>query len=282
MMLYIVLPVHNRAAVTARFLDDLVRQTFQDYRVLLVDDGCTDDTVAIARSKLPPSRLVVLRGDGQLWWAGALQVAYAHLREQDLQEGDRVLILNDDVGLDPDFLERGQAVLAEHPDACIQAVGVDRASGVVDRGAVADLVRLDFRSAGPDERANCLSTRGLLMSAGTFLGSGGFRPRWLPHYLSDYEFTLRLRRRGAPLLVDERFRLRASFELTGLNRPSSRSLQGVWAESFSNRAKFNPKHWSAFAMMACPPWAVPLHLARIWLRFGRSLFAAIRHDEGHA
>jgi hypothetical protein len=31
-MLYIVLPVHNRATVTARFLDDVVRQTFQDHQ----------------------------------------------------------------------------------------------------------------------------------------------------------------------------------------------------------------------------------------------------------
>jgi GT2 family glycosyltransferase len=200
-------------------------------------------------------------------------MAYEHLRSR-LNDGDQVLILNDDVTFEPDFLAHGNMVLAENPGACIQAVGVDPVSEAVDRGAIADLVHLDFRAARPGEVANCLSTRGLLMNAGTFLRSGGFRPHRLPHYLSDYEFTLRVQRRGAQLLVDERFTLHVRLDLTGLERPSARTLRGVWRESFSNRAKFNPKHWSAFAAMVCPWWIAPWHIARIWMRFARSLLAA--------
>jgi GT2 family glycosyltransferase len=273
-MLYVIVPVHNRAPVTARFLDALVGQTVTDYQLVLVDDGCTDQTVGLARSKLPAERLVVLSGDGQLWWAGALQMAYEHLCSTLVSDVDLVLIINDDVSFEPDFLAMGRAVLAEYPGACVQAVGVDRKSGTVDRGAIADLVSLGFRAAEPGEPANCLSTRGLLMDAGTFVRSGGFRPRWLPHYLSDYEFTLRLRRQGALLRVDERFTVGVELELTGLNRPSLHTIRGVWEESFSNRAKFNPKHWTAFVAMACPVWVAPWHIARIWMRFGRSLLTA--------
>jgi hypothetical protein len=121
------------------------------------------------------------------------------------------------------------------------------------------------------------------MTGATFLRSGGFRPRLLPHYLSDYEFTLRLARRGTELVVDESFVMQSAPELTGLNKPSSRTLRGVWNEAFSNRAKFNPKHWSAFAVMVCPPWTVPLHLVRIWLIFLRHLAAAVLPpQEGNA
>jgi GT2 family glycosyltransferase len=278
-MLYLIVPVHNRSAVTTRFLQAVAGQSLRDYRVVLVDDGCTDDTVAAARRTLPRRRLEVLTGDGQLWWAGALQLAYRHLVDGPLADDDRVLIINDDVSFQSDFLAAGCALLDEHPDACIQAVGIDRASGLADRGAMADLARLQFRPALPGERPNCLSTRGLLMSGRTFRHSGGFRPRRLPHYLSDYEYTLRLRRRGTPLVVDERFRIEVELELTGLDRPSARSWRGVWNESFSNRAKFNPKHWSAFTAMVCPWWSVPLHIARIWVRFGRSLLATTRSKQ---
>jgi GT2 family glycosyltransferase len=273
-MLYVVVPVHNRAHVTARFLDALAAQSADDFKLVLIDDGCTDDTVSIAECKLPAERLIVLKGDGQLWWAGALQMAYEHLLRLHFDPQDAVLIVNDDVTFAPDFLRTGMAVLSAYPGSCIQALGVDGASGSVDRGAIADVVRLRFRAAEPGEPANCLSTRGLLMNAQTFIGSGGFHPRWLPHYLSDYEFTLRLRRRGTPLLVDERFTAQIDLELTGLGRHASRGVRRLWADAFSNRAKFNPKHWTAFVVLACPAWVVPVHITRIWLGFARSLVAA--------
>lgn len=274
-MLYLIVPVHNRATTTAKFLNVLVRQKHVEFTLLLVDDGCTDDTVAIVQQKVPSPRLRVLKGDGNLWWAGSLDLAYRHLRECDLHRNDAVMIINDDVTFDEDFLWRGMEALRKHPGACLQAIGVDRTSGSVDQGAIADLVRLHFRAAEADERPNCLSTRGLLMDAATFLHSGGFRSRWLPHYLSDYEFTMRLRRRGVLLAVDKAFCLQVDLELTGTSQPSCESVRRFWTDSFSNRAKFNPKHWSAFVLMACPLWVAPLHLMRIWLGFTRSLLAIL-------
>lgn len=279
-MLYVIVPVHNRARTTARFLDALAAQSFIDFKLVMVDDGCTDDTVSIAQDKLPPERVMVLVGDGQLWWAGALQLAYEQLLTQQLNPEDAVLIINDDVTFEPDFLEIGLAVLSANAGSCIQALGIDGASGSVDRGAMADIVRLRFRAAEAGESANCLSTRGLLMNAQTFVGSGGFRPRWLPHYLSDYEFTLRLRRQGVALLVDDHFTAVVDLELTGLNEPVARGVRSFWRDAFSNRAKFNPKHWTAFVILACPAWVAPLHIARIWLGFARSLLAAAGRRAG--
>jgi GT2 family glycosyltransferase len=275
-MLYVIVPVHNRAAVTARLLDALALQTVADFTLVLVDDGCTDDTVAVTRAKIPADRLIVLSGDGQLWWAGALQLAYEHLRAIPVSPHDAVLVVNDDVTFAPDFLEKGLQVLRERPDSCIQAIGIDEVSGEIDRGAIADMLRLRFRPAQAGEATNCLSTRGLLMSGRTFAASGGFRPRLLPHYLSDYEFTLRLRRQHVALVVDDRFVARTQLHLTGMDTAGAGGAKVVWRDSFSNRAKFNPKHWTAFVVLACPAWTVPLHLARIWLRFGLKLMSAGR------
>ena len=274
MTLHVILPVHNRMQVTARFVEALARQTHTDYCLVLVDDGCTDETVAMVRRGVPVQRLTVLEGDGQLWWAGALQRAYEHLGSQPADDQDTVLIINDDVTFEADFLSRGLAVLAAHPHACFQAIGIDRRSGTIDRGAIVDLSRLHIRPALQGELPNCLATRGLLMRAATFRRSGGFRPRWLPHYLSDYEFTLRLQRQGTTLLVDERFTADVAFEITGIEAPATSGPQRFWAEAFSNRAKFNPKHWSAFVVMVCPVATIPKHLASIWFRFARDLTRA--------
>jgi GT2 family glycosyltransferase len=277
-MLYVVLPVHNRERVTRRFLDSLIRQRGVEFHLVLVDDGCTDLTVEAARQAIPAERLQVLEGDGSLWWAGALELAYGHLTPR-LKEDDAVLIINDDVTIEEDFLARGLQALLRNPRACIQAIGTDRASGDVDRGAIADLVRLRFRAAKQGEVPNCLSTRGLLMRADTFKTSGGFRPRYLPHYLSDYEFTLRLSRRGHPLLVAEDFAMDVDLRLSGFDSPSLDSLRQCWSDSFSNRAKFNPLHWTAFALLATPAWVAPLHVLRIWGGFLRRLARAA--GKGH-
>lgn len=266
-MIHILLPVHNRADVTAAFVAALLQQSETAYRLVLIDDGCRDDTVARVKRALPAERMKLLQGDGTLWWAGALQLGYEALSAEPVADGDAVLIMNDDVSFEPDFLANALAVLAENPDAAIQAIGTDRLSGRVDRGARVDRLLLRFSPATRERPANCLSTRGLVMRGSVFKRSGGFRPRRLPHYLSDYEFTMRLQAQGARLLCDERFKAQVRLELTGGERYRRDGLAAFWAEALSNRAKYNPRHTSAFALMVCPAWVAPLHLVRIWLRF---------------
>ncbi|WP_428419981.1 glycosyltransferase family 2 protein [Methylibium sp.] len=270
-MLHIILPVHNRSPITARFLNCVRAQSFQNYCLVLVNDGCTDNTLDLAQQLLPSEQMVILAGNGKLWWAGALQKAFEYLTAIQIPSNDDVLIINDDTYIDPDFLANGLALLAEHPRACIQALGTDRRSGRVDRGVVVDLSRLRFRPAKRGESVNCLSTRGLLMKASTFCRSGGFRPQWLPHYLSDYEFTIRLQRAGYLLLCEERFAAEMDDSTSGLNSYPQRDLREFLKLSFSNRAKFNPRHWSAFVILTCPAKSIPLHLAKIWFGFSRAL-----------
>jgi GT2 family glycosyltransferase len=273
-MIHLILPVHNRVAVTSRFLNALAEQTWRDFRVLLVDDGCSDGTVTAAQTALGADQLKVLSGDGQLWWAGALDLAYRDLQATRPDPADLVLICNDDMALAPDFLATAVRVAAENPGAATQAMGRDILTGVIDCGAVADLRRLRFAAADPDHPANCLSTRGLLMTAAQFLASGGFRPKRLPHYLSDYEFTLRLARQGLKLRCDARWVADVSLELTGQAHYVDTNWRACWAAARSNRAKYNPVHWSTFVCMVCPLWTQPWHLARIWLRCLRALLRA--------
>lgn len=58
-------------------------------------------------------------------------------------------------------------------------------------GVYADLKKLTFRQAKTKDEINCLSTRGLFLRVKDFKKIGGFYPKLLPHYLSDYEFTIR-------------------------------------------------------------------------------------------
>ena len=46
----VILPAFNRGHCLAKTLDSLFAQTFTDFEIIVVDDGSTDDTVAVARS----------------------------------------------------------------------------------------------------------------------------------------------------------------------------------------------------------------------------------------
>ena len=48
-LISIILPVYNRANVLARAIQSVIDQSLKDYELLVVDDGSTDDSVAVAK-----------------------------------------------------------------------------------------------------------------------------------------------------------------------------------------------------------------------------------------
>ena len=46
----IIIPTYNRAHVIMRPIDSVLRQTFEDWELIIVDDGSTDDTKSIIES----------------------------------------------------------------------------------------------------------------------------------------------------------------------------------------------------------------------------------------
>jgi hypothetical protein len=96
---YVLTPVHDRKALTERFLRCLIDQTDRDYHLVLVDDGSRDGTAEMARSMIPSA--TIIRGSGNWWWAGSLEQARRWLLRQPSRPGDLVLIANDDTTFGP-------------------------------------------------------------------------------------------------------------------------------------------------------------------------------------
>lgn len=273
-MVYILLPVHNRREVTRRFVACLKDQTYRHYRLLLIDDGSTDGTAGMVRNEL--EEVTVITGSGDWWWAGSLQQGYEWLRRQSVADNDLVLIANDDTEFAPDFLARAVALMRGR-GGLLLASSFSRSNGrLVSGGVKIDWRRLKFASTQNPDEIDCLPTRGLFMQVADFLGLGGFYPRLLPHYLSDYEFTLRARRRGMRLWVNDGLKVLVDETTTGFREFEGENINVFLRRYFAKNSDANPFYWSAFLLLACPwPWIL-LSLMRVWygtaVKVVRSIF----------
>ncbi len=107
------------------------------------------------------------------------------------------------------------------------------------------------------------------MRASDFLEIGGFYPRLLPHYLSDYEFTIRAHRKQMSLLRDPSLKLWTCEEREG-NLSDEENVAFI-RKYFSKKNPTEPFAWTSFIVLACPwPWK-PVHLVRVWIRAIRNI-----------
>ena len=273
--IWVLLPIHDRRPVTERFVRSLAAQTDTDFHLILIDDGSTDGSAEAVCELLP--RTTVIRGRGNWWWGGGLQQGRLWLMRNKWGPGDLVLLANANTVLEPDFLAEGRAALAPHPKTLLLAQLYRLSDGsFVESGVHVDWHALSFTGVADTSLINCLSTRGLLMRAHDFIAIGGFHPRLLPHYGSDYEFTIRARRKGFALESDPAFRLSYDEETSGRRPAEVGSIQAFLRSTFSKRTIENPAYWTTFILMSCPPRLVPRNLYRIWKKFAQQLVHARR------
>jgi GT2 family glycosyltransferase len=218
---------------------------------------------------------VILQGDGNLWWGGALQLAYDYISKgygSSFHPNDIILIINDDVTIAEDFLDKGIQALEREPPYCmVLAQAIGKASRKrLDTGVFVDWKKFRFHLADGRRPINCLATRGLFMNCRTWLRSGGFVPRILPHYWSDYEFTMRAHKQGCLLRCPTGLELEVNESSTGIYElDQTQGFIRFVRTYFSKRCIINPYYMSVFAALRSPwPYKIPC-LLRIW-------FVAIR------
>lgn len=100
---HVIVPVHNRWNFTVQCLKSLTRQTvYERMQIHVVDDGSTDGTSERLATEFPDVN--VIRGDGNLWWTGAVAKAIENLRPV-FAENDYFLLVNNDALLSAETVE---------------------------------------------------------------------------------------------------------------------------------------------------------------------------------
>ena len=275
---FVLLPVYNRRQVTEKFVECLRRQTYRHWHLILVDDGSTDGTADAVRSRI--DAVSVIRGRGNWWWAGSLQQGLNALMAIHPAPGDMLLITNDDIQFEDKFLQTAIAVLRARPRCLLLARAKNPLTGeIAETGIEADFRALTFKVATEAERINCLSTRGLFLRWADAQVIGGFYPRLLPHYLSDYEWTIRATRRGFKCItVPELYVVNQQTGVAGaVDFGAASGPLDILRRGLSKKSRVNPVNWIIFILLAADLRALPSSLTRLFQRVGREVIEQFGH-----
>ena len=270
---FVVIPVHNRLALTRTCLAALDEQTTRNTTVVVVDDGSDDGTHEALSAEFPT--VVVLKGDGSLWWTGAMNLGVGWVLGRAVPS-DLVLTLNNDTIPPTDYVE---GLLRAHeltPDTLIGSllVQADDKRTIIDGGVHINWVTAKFHTAWRgipltiDERGgpqlhpvDVLSGCGTLVPVRAYRRVGPYDQDRLRHYAADFEFSRRAGRAGFDLAVDWNSPLYVHQAETGIHASvEDHGPLGLLRSFWSIRSANDIRTRLAFAMAACPRWALPLYV----------------------
>ena len=221
-MVYAVIPVFNRLALTKRCIELLCAQTYEHIEIIVSDGGSTDGTPKAIAEEFP--RVTVLTSPRELWWAGAMAMGIDHVLKVSRGSTDFVLMMNNDTEFEEDYV----SILvrtAQDTGGAVGALTVDSRDPTVilDGGEFIDWENYTFpvkTTIAPGEKffsgVDVLPGRGSLVPVSMIRKAGNVNFRRFPHYISDYEFFARLKRHGFRLGVSYEAVLKSDPTVTGL------------------------------------------------------------------
>ncbi len=279
---FVVIPVYNRVDLTLRCIALLKAQTYTDLAIVISDGGSTDGTAHRVPEAYPD--VVLLRDGRELWWTGAMAVGIDYVLGKADHQRDFLLMLNNDTEFDNRLVETLVRVSTLRR-AAVGALTVDHANidRILDAGAYVDWRGYGFSvktTIAQDETycsdVDVLAGRGTLVPMLMVAAGGNVNARQLPHYLADYEYFSRLKRRGFQLGVTYDTCVRSHAQLSGLTLREGERLTPTlaWRLLVSRRSMYNFFDHYRFIELAAPkPMKHRLKL-RLLLRTGRLILQA--------
>ncbi len=286
---YIIIPVFNRLKFTKKCLTSLAKQKYKSFEVILVDDGSTDGTEEYFRKTHPSWSLI--RGTGNWWWTRSMFEG-VNLALKRAKKGDFILTMNNDCYSKSNYLSQIVKVSQENKRAIVGSLILDaeKPSKVHDAG-----VRIEWETGAIYSVANTVTDKasfykqrkiidkidtlpgkGTLIPVEIFSKIGNFNYKRLPHYIGDYEFFCRAKKRGLKLLVGTKARLYNFTKQTGFSHATSRvDYKTATHLLLGRKSKLNIIDHLNFILLCCPKkhmffnfrlvlWKVILHLLRLF------------------
>ncbi|HKY82423.1 MAG TPA: glycosyltransferase [Sphingobium sp.] len=179
------MPVYNRAPFVGGAIESVLAQNFEDFELLIIDDGSTDDSMSIV-SRYTDRRVRVERNDRNRG------IPHTRNRGLDMATGDYIALLDSDDRMAPRRLERQVAYLERNTHISTLGGWVTK---VNDKGRA---VRNLIKPLHPDELKAWLLFRCCHANTSLMARTGALRDiRYDEDFTvsSDFELSVRLARK---------------------------------------------------------------------------------------
>lgn len=267
-----ILTCYNRREKTLACLKSLFEADLPaEYCIetFLTDDGSTDGTSEAIKIQFP--RVTILPGTGNLFWAGGMRLAWSEALKATF---DGFLLLNDDTILKRDSLK--QLIEAHNYSLIKNKIGgiyvgttYDPTTKCYTYGGSRLFNSLTGKSriVEPDNKTfqSCDFANGnILFVSKNVVESIGILSEKFTHLLADYDYTLKAKKRGFPLLVC------AGFCGTCENDHSKTWLSKDY--SLAERIKYlkSPKHLAYYEYLYFIrvhfPFFLPVSFVKLWIK----------------
>jgi GT2 family glycosyltransferase len=263
-MVYILIPVHNRIEKTLSCIGCFLKQKFNDFKIIIVDDGSTDGTEKILRAKYP--EIIILKGDGNLWWTGAMYKGVKYILSR-AKNCDFILSINNDVLFNENYLEILHRTSLRFGRAIVGSLckNVDKKESIIDPGVKIKWNPFKIYKIGYDKKKkenldiDTLTGRGTLIPIEVFKKIGNYNKKKLPHYAADHEFIWRAKRAGFNLVLSYK-----AIVYTDMKSNIFRSNDAIYSykkyfEKISSiKSPLNIKTQIMFVCLGCPGFFLKL------------------------
>jgi glycosyltransferase involved in cell wall biosynthesis len=202
MKISVIIPTYNRAYIVGEAIESVLRQTYRDFEIIVVDDGSTDNTQLVVR-RMAGSAVRYIHLPNNRGCSAAYNTGISAAR------GEYVSFLDSDDIWRPDYLGRQHGFLAAHRDVDAVFTDTEVHEGELKisslRGQMKGFSRLLAKSGDDEERTiSCremylclleevpIKPSALVVKKSLFERVGGFNESWPSG--TDWELLLRLAR----------------------------------------------------------------------------------------
>lgn len=287
---HVIVPVFNRKEETRTCLLSILDQSVAGrMTVTVVDDGSTDGTEQMLETEFPS--VEIIKGDGNLWWTGAVAKALDTLRSR-FEPGDFFLLVNNDSILQPETVailvresvHNGRCGVA--PLALEHECGDPLTTGFALRQhhVLLDFERQYAAIIKPNTlfEAESLYGRCSLFPVEVLDYVDNYDAEAFPQYYGDVDFCLRARKQAFRFFVTGAtcIQVQHGADNTGSHfafRQGAQTLAEVKANLFSIRSLDNVIITWRYTSRHHPHRAVTATLKTAWrsLRYWRPIYAVV-------
>jgi teichuronic acid biosynthesis glycosyltransferase TuaG len=196
----VIIPTYNRESIILRAVNSVLRQTFDDYELIVVDNGSIDGTRELVEELSAQDPRVHYH-----WQENSGSPAGSRNTGIELSKGDWVAFLDSDDSWEPTKLETIQKVLDQnqHLRGIGHSARIVAGERVLSERRVPDAMPPEGTLRFFLKRGNCLTTSATLISREALRMVGPFNPSKNYATVEDFDLWIRVAKEGEFGFLDQ-------------------------------------------------------------------------------